>query len=159
MKIYIASSWKNQHAVEMLTKLLRERGHTVLSFVENNHGETNPNAPHAATDDDGKEIPFEQWCWGVRGTKSFDYDTHSATTADLVIYIGPSGCDAWAEIGAAWASNRPILGLWAKGEQSGLMRRMITWTSSFAKLLELVEMYATGGCGQNTPIVPNAPTP
>jgi hypothetical protein len=39
MKIYIASSWKNQHAVEMLTALLRDRGHEVLSFVENNHGE------------------------------------------------------------------------------------------------------------------------
>ena len=29
MTIYIASSWRNQHAVEMLTALLRERGHTV----------------------------------------------------------------------------------------------------------------------------------
>lgn len=39
MKIYIASSWKNVHAVEMLTTLLRNRGHEVLSFVENNYGE------------------------------------------------------------------------------------------------------------------------
>ncbi len=35
MKIYIASSWRNQHAVEMLTSMLRVRGHEVLSFVEN----------------------------------------------------------------------------------------------------------------------------
>lgn len=42
MNIYIASSWKNQHAVEMMTALLREKGHTVLSFIENNYGE-NPN--------------------------------------------------------------------------------------------------------------------
>lgn len=34
MKIYIASSWKNQHAVEMLTDRLREIGHEVISFVE-----------------------------------------------------------------------------------------------------------------------------
>jgi hypothetical protein len=34
MKIYIAASWKHQHAVEMLTVLLRERNHEVLSFVE-----------------------------------------------------------------------------------------------------------------------------
>lgn len=39
MKVYIASSWKNQHAVEMLTEKLRERGCEVLSFVENNNGE------------------------------------------------------------------------------------------------------------------------
>ena len=34
MKIYIASSWKNQHAVEMLTDILRYKGHDVVSFVE-----------------------------------------------------------------------------------------------------------------------------
>ena len=39
MKIYIASSWKNQHAVEMMTDMLRDKGHSVLSFVENNFGE------------------------------------------------------------------------------------------------------------------------
>ena len=30
MKIYIASSWKNVHAVEMLTALLRDKDHEVL---------------------------------------------------------------------------------------------------------------------------------
>lgn len=33
MRIYIASSWKNQHAVEMLTDYLEARGHEVISFV------------------------------------------------------------------------------------------------------------------------------
>lgn len=28
--IYIASSWKNQHAVQMLTSMLRRKGHEVL---------------------------------------------------------------------------------------------------------------------------------
>lgn len=145
MKIYIASSWKNQHCVELLTATLRRMNHEVLSFVENNHGETNPNAPHAATDADGKEIPFEQWCYGERGQRSFDYDTIGATTADVVIYIGPSGCDAWAEVGAAWASKRTILGLWAKGEQSGLMRRMVhQWFNDFTKLLAAIVTLTPG---------------
>lgn len=34
MNIYIISSWKNQHAVELLTSKLREQGHDVKSFVE-----------------------------------------------------------------------------------------------------------------------------
>ena len=34
VRIYIASSWKNQHAVEMLTDLLRKAGHEVVSFVD-----------------------------------------------------------------------------------------------------------------------------
>lgn len=137
MIIYIASSWKNQHAVEMLTALLRERNHIVLSFVENNHGE-NPNssANERAYD---KPIPFDEWCASPDGLRSFEYDTRGATESDLVIYVGPSGTDAWAEVGAAWARGVEILGLWAKGEQSGLMRRMVTWFEDYRSLLSFVD--------------------
>lgn len=136
MKIYIASSWKNQHAVEMLTALLREQGHEILSFVENNHGEN----PNSATNEKAyeKPVPFEQWVWSEDGTRSFEYDTRGATESDLVIYIGPSGTDAWAEVGAAWARGVPILGLWAKGEQSGLMRRMVEWFDNYRDLLDML---------------------
>jgi hypothetical protein len=140
MKIYIASSWKNQHAVEMLTDLLRQRGHEVLSFVENNHGETNPQASKEALDDAGKPIPFEQWVWMERGYKSFVYDTDGATKSDLVIYLSPSGNDASAEMGAAWAKRVPIFGLWAKGEPIGLMRRMMDCIFfNYRELLTAVE--------------------
>lgn len=135
MKIYIASSWKNQHAVEMLTSILEQRDHEVLSFVRNNHGEQ---AGHLALEG-GKPINFDQWVWSERGAKSFDYDTNSATTADLVVYIGPSGCDAWAEIGAAWSSGVPVLGLHAKSEQIGLMRRMVMWFENYESLLKQIE--------------------
>ena len=33
MKIYIAASWKHQHAVEMLTFFLREAGHEATERV------------------------------------------------------------------------------------------------------------------------------
>ena len=57
--------------------------------------------------------------------KVFDFCAKSATTADLLIYIGPSGCDAWAEIGAAYGSGVNIFGLLAKNEEVGIMRHMI----------------------------------
>ena len=110
MKIYIASSWRNQHAVEMLTALLRERGHEVLSFVEarteKEHGTANG------------EHDFEKWVWSCEGGAKFSYDTIGATTSDLVVYVGPSGTDGWAEVGAAWAKGVKVVGLWAKGEQA-----------------------------------------
>lgn len=138
MRIYLASSWKNQHAVELLTEALRARGHEILSFVENNYGEG-----AAATAKGGEKAePFEVWVQGPRGERAFRYDTGGATKADLVIYVGPSGCDAWAEIGAAWASGRTILGLWAKGEPVGLMRRMVQWHDDFRTLLSAVDLYA-----------------
>ena len=132
MKIYIASSWKNQHAVEMLTDHLRNEGHKVVSFVEK------------AVEDEGRsEIAFDvvKWIKSEDGERKFKYDTDGATKSDLVIYIGPSGTDAWAEIGAAWAASVPVLGLWAKGEQAGLMRRMVEWHHDFRALLIAVSQY------------------
>jgi len=126
------------HAVELITEGLRNRGHEVLSFVENNHGEQ---AGHKATED-GKPMAFDEWCASERGRKSFDYDVRGATTSDLVIYVGPSGCDAWAECGAAWASQVPIIGLISKGEQVGLMRRMASWVNNVAELWERVEAFS-----------------
>ena len=131
MKIYIASSWKNQHAVQMLTDRLREIDCDVLSFVENNYDEGHgPDKP----------MDFEKWVNTDQAIRSFGYDTIGATTADIVVYIGPSGTDAWAEIGAAWASNKIIYGLWAKSEPAGLMRHMVTeWFVNYQELLKAVE--------------------
>lgn len=138
MKIYIASSWKNQHAVEMLTAMLRDRGHTVLSFVENNHGE-NPNASENEIAHE-KPVPFDEWCMSPDGLRSFEYDTNGAMYSDLVIYISPSGKDAAAEVGMAFGRKLVILGLYAKGEDFGLMRRMMdAWFHHYTDLLEAVD--------------------
>jgi len=39
MQIYIAASWKHEHAVVMLTERLRYAGHEVMSFIEVNYSE------------------------------------------------------------------------------------------------------------------------
>jgi hypothetical protein len=132
VKIYIASSWKNQHAVEMLTKFLRDAGHVVKSFVE-----------HEGAGGLWGKVSFEEWVDSADGADCFEYDTSGATDSELVIYIGPSGVDAWAEVGAAWARGVPIVGLWAKGEQAGLMRRMVEkWFKDYTRLLEWLEEWA-----------------
>ena len=128
MRIYIASSWRNQHAVEMLTDLLRERGHEVKNFVEKSGQMCAP------------ESDLETWVQRDLGGKMFDLCGMGSTQSDLVIYIGPSGTDAWAEVGAAWGNGVTILGLWAKGERAGLMRRMVrAWYADHRMLLEEVD--------------------
>jgi len=132
MKIYIASSWKNQHAVELLTAEFRRRGHEVASFVEkaDNFEELVK---------EGKQ-DFDDWVNSDHGGEKFQYDTSRAMSADLLVYISPSGTDAWAEVGAAWARGVNIVGLYAKGEQAGLMRRMVTcWVNSVGELLEVID--------------------
>lgn len=134
MKIYIASSWRNQHGVEMLTALLREKGHTVTSWVENNYGE---NHNHVT-----KRFSFDEWMQTDESEQAFDFDTDGATTCDLLIYYSPGGMDACAEMGAAWGKGIPILGLHAKGENLGLMRKMpFKWVDRYSDLLEEVESF------------------
>ncbi len=135
MKIYIASSWKNQHGVEMLTSMLREQGYEVLSFIENNFGETHNHVT--------REFPFETWVNSPASDESFEFDTDGATKSDLVVYYGPSGKDACAELGAAWASKVPIFGLYAKGEDLGLMRKMVdVWFDRYYDLLKAIGLMA-----------------
>lgn len=132
MKIYIASSWKNQHAVEMLTAILRDNNHEVISWVENNYGEDHNHVT--------KKFSFEDWVNSPEADQSFEFDTQGATQSDLVIYLGPSGKDACAEVGAAWASGVPVIGLYAKGEDLGLMRKMmLRWYDRYTDVIDAVE--------------------
>lgn len=132
MRIYIASSWKNQHGVELLTRDLRQRGHEVISWVENNYGEDHNHVT--------KKFDFETWVRTDESNQSFEFDTKGAMESDLVIYYGPAGKDAAAECGMAYASGVPIFALWAKGEDLGLMRKMFSLTlNRFQDLLNEVD--------------------
>ena len=139
MRIYIASSWKNQHAVEMLTALLRAHGHEVISWVENNYEEGY--TATGATD-------FEKWVKTESAEKAFEYDTHGAMTCELFIYVGPAGKDAAAECGLCYGQRLagktiPMLALYAKGEDFGLMRKMFEgWYGRYTDILEVVENFA-----------------
>jgi len=125
--IYIASSWKNAHAVEMLTDIFESKGYEVKSFILNANEE----------DLNCAAVDFDKFVWSEGGKFSFDYDTTWAATADIVVYVGPSGCDAWAEIGIAYSNKRPIYALQAKGEPIGLMRRLVTkWFDAYQDLVE-----------------------
>lgn len=128
MKIYIASSWKNQHGVEMLTFFLRQQNHSVISWIEN------------CNEEGFAGFDFEKWMKTEAADRSFVFDTDGATKCDILIYYGPSGKDACAELGAAWAKGIPIIGLYAKGEDLGLMRKMmLTWTNKYTEVLELIK--------------------
>ena len=131
MKIYIASSWRNQHAVELLTAELRRRDHEVVSFVER------------TVETEGRclrgKFDIDEWIASEDGREKFEYDIEGATKSDLVIYVVPAGIDAWAEVGAAWSQGVPIIGLYAKGEQAGLVRRMIRWMNSIQELEAVVD--------------------
>jgi hypothetical protein len=127
MRIYIASSWKNEHGVSMLTEQLRDQGHHVISWIENNYGE---NHNHVT-----KKFDFETWVNSEESDESFKFDANGAMTCDLFIYYGPAGKDAAAECGMAFAKGIPMIALHAKGEDFGLMRKMFTWYERYTDIV------------------------
>lgn len=137
MKIYIASSWKNQHAVEMLTEMLRARGHEVVSWIENNYGEGTTDPVH-----NNQKFDFEEWVNTEKAEQSFQYDTSGAMECDIFVYVGPAGKDAAAECGMAYAKGKYMIGLYAKGEDFGLMRKMFDrWVMNYKDLLGLIDNF------------------
>ncbi|MDR2605585.1 MAG: hypothetical protein LBC55_09620 [Desulfovibrio sp.] len=133
MRIYIAASWKHQHAVEMLSELLETEGHEILSWLR----EGRPEEAFLS------RLDLERFIRSDEGKRVFEFCSLSVKGCDLVVYLGPSGCDAWAEVGAAYGCGVPILGLLAKSEDVGLMRRMIrSWHSSVNDLLQAVRTLA-----------------
>lgn len=130
MKIYIAASWKHQHAVEMLTEKLEENGHEILSWLR----EGRPEEAFLS------KLDLDIFIKSDIGKQVFEFCVNSVRSADAVCYIGPSGCDAWAEIGAAYGLGKPIYGLLAKSEDVGMMRHMIKkWYGSVSELIKDIE--------------------
>lgn len=138
--IYIASSWRNAHGVELLTAALRAVGFTVISWVENNFSEDHNHVT--------KKMDFDTWINSENSYQSFAFDVAGAMGCDVFIYYGPAGMDACAELGVAWREAQIferenqllILGLWSKGENIGLMRRMVDcWFSRPSELLEYIK--------------------
>ena len=128
MKIYISSSWRNQHAVEMLTKLLRDRGHSVKSWIENNFGEFHNHVT--------KKLDFETWVNSKESDQSFAFDITGAMDCDLHIYVSPGGVDCAVEIGASFAKAIPVIALMSKGDQFGLMRKVFKHV--FTRYVDLI---------------------
>jgi hypothetical protein len=135
MRIYIAASWKHQHAVEMLTERLEAEEHAVLSWIRRGR----PEEAFLSRRELTAFINSEE------GRRIFRFCADSAVGADLVIYLGPSGCDAWAEVGAAYGAGITVFGLLAKAEDVGLMRHMVhCWFRSVAELMDGIRAAARG---------------
>ena len=114
--IYIASSFRNTHAVQMLRDALRAHGHEVLDFTQ-----YAPPLPEGMTPEERRAALDAD----ERG-EIFEFCTQACASADLVIYIGPSGQDSACEVGIAYNAGVPVFGLSGKLEAPGtIMARAV----------------------------------
>ena len=121
----------------MLTALLREKRHTIQSWVENGY----ENGYLSTSRED-----FEKWVNSNKSDNAFEFDTHGAMDCEMFIYIGPAGKDAATECGMCYGqrlagNNIPMIALFAKGEDFGLMRNMFDgWYDRYPDIIEAVKL-------------------
>lgn len=118
MKVYIASSFKNIHAVRLLAKSMREMGYTILDWTEK---ATPPEGLNASQ--------RREWMDTDHGGEVFSFCAKACSEADFLVYLGTSGQDAGVEVGMAYGYGLPVLGIRGPLEAPGLMLHgaMSTW--------------------------------
>jgi len=139
MKIYIASSARNMHGVQLLRDSLAERGHKLLdwtAYAPPLADHLSPEARRAALDSD------------ERG-EIFTFCSAACMEADLLIYLGAAGQDAACEVGMAYAAKVPVWGLAAPTEKPGLIltRAVTEWFPDVKALLTRLDQGFRFGTG------------
>ncbi|MDR1044291.1 MAG: translation initiation factor 2 [Candidatus Adiutrix sp.] len=137
MKIYIASSARNLHGVQLLRDALNERGHLVLDWT----ALAPPLPDHLSPEERRAALDSDE-----RG-EIFKFCSQACQEADLLIYLGPSGQDAACEVGLALAAGVPVIGLSAPTEKPGLIlsRAVGFWAGDIRACLKRVEQLAAKG--------------
>lgn len=115
MRIYIASSWKNEEAVRDLAHLLRGKGHEVDCFCDVSSGRYVFHFSEIGALDDLDAITFLE---DERVQRAFAEDKKWMDWAEAVIMLLPCGKSAHLEAGYAKGQGKKlvILGEFVPGE-------------------------------------------
>ncbi len=98
LKVYIASSFKNIHAVRLLAKSMRQMGYEILDWTLK---ATPPEGLNAAK--------RREWMDTDHGGEVFSFCAEACKQADFIIYLGTSGQDAGVEVGIAYGDRKSVV--------------------------------------------------
>jgi len=128
MKIYVASSWRNNRQPEVV-RVLRSLGHTVYDFKN----------PEPRTGFAWREIDPNWQSWGYeqylsalqheRAEEGFRSDMHALSTSDICVLVLPCGRSAHLELGYAVGIGLQTAILLDDVQQNEpeLMYKMVGW--------------------------------
>ena len=122
MKIYVASSWRNQH-YPTVVKCLKDLGHEVYDF------RTDGAFRFSEVDPDWKDwntVTYKDMVWNhPHCTKAFKLDFGAMQWADAMLMVGPCGRSAHLEMGWACGQGLHTAVLLLEPQEPELMYRMI----------------------------------
>lgn len=124
MKIYVASSWRNQQQPEVV-RVLREAGHSVYDFHNPRH------------DDNGfgwKQVTDEPPPWSAEKTREvlrhpvaergYGFDKEAMLWADTCVMVQPCGRSAYEEFGWFCGRGKRAIALLADAQEPELMIKL-----------------------------------
>lgn len=139
MKIYVASSWKNEEAVLALADHLRNWGHDVDCFADDSTGRF---VFHFSEIGDLDEIDAISFLEDERSQKAFAEDKKMIDWADAVVMLHPCGKSSHLEAGYAVGSGKKLfmLGEFPKGEFDVMYGFADTMIRDFDKLKDVLAL-------------------
>lgn len=141
MKIYVASSWRNDFQPQMV-KMLQMAGHEVYDFkgLESNGG---TGFHWSDIDPDWKDWTPEEFAEKINhpiAKKGFDRDFEAMEWCDTMVLVMPCGRSAHLELGWACGAGKHTAILLSDGEPELMYR---TAKNLFANPSEVTEWAAT----------------
>ena len=106
MKIYIASSWKNEQIVWTLAQELRHKGHEVDAFVDSSSGRY---VFHFSEIGNLKELNAINFLKDERSQKAFKEDKKWLDWCECCLLLLPAGNSSHLEAGYAKGQNKKLV--------------------------------------------------
>lgn len=116
MRVYVASSWRNTHQAEIVTRL-RDAGHCVYDFKNPRPG--NHGFHWSDVDPNWRSWTPEQYVAGLKdpiARVGFSSDDQALHYAEACVLVLPSGRSAHLEAGVAVGMGKPLVIYLPKGE-------------------------------------------
>jgi hypothetical protein len=141
MRIYVASSWRNERQQEVVAAL-RDAGHEVYDF--RNPSEKDKGFAWSDIDPNWKDWTNEQYRQALShpiAEKGFANDFNAMAWADACVMVMPCGRSAHVEAGWMQGSDRPTIVLQEKEAEPELMYKMFELvTDNLSEVIEHLSM-------------------
>ena len=116
MKVYVASSWRNEVYPEVV-EALRQAGHDVYDFRRQGGSDWNPTEMSSSQLFDYLDHPKVQ--------SIFKHDMDALVASDAVVCVLPCGRSAHLELGYGIGAGKRTVLLWHDGDAPDIMHKAV----------------------------------
>jgi hypothetical protein len=142
MRIYVASSWRNDMQPVVVSEL-RRRGHQVFDFRDASAGVSPFRWTDGNADDSGWSPVEQQVAWMRSDVRAaFHRDMSALSQSEATLLVAPAGRSAHLELGWAAAAHQKTAVLLAEGQPELMYGMVDAVCTSVSELCAVVEAWS-----------------